>query len=240
MRTVRRRAARRPCGVFPMIIVSGAAGILGQAVVRVIADAGLPVVAIDRAPAIPDAGQRRSLTGVDLTDAAAVAAALDGLGAEADAIAGLVNVAGGFRWETVADGSWAGWESMYRINVQTAYVLCRAALPRLRRNRGAIVNVGAAATVRAGAGMGAYTASKSAVARLTESLAAEELANGVRVNAVLPSVIDTPQNRADMPKADPSKWVAPAEVAEAVRFLLSAQASGITGASVPVVGRTLA
>jgi NAD(P)-dependent dehydrogenase (short-subunit alcohol dehydrogenase family) len=126
---------------------------------------------------------------------------------------------------------------MYRINVQTAFEATRLALPALRASRGAIVNVSAAATARAGAGMGAYTAAKSAVSRLTEALAAEELANGVRVNAVMPSVIDTPANRRDMPDADPGRWVTPTEIAEVVAFLLSPVASGVTGALVPVVGR---
>jgi NAD(P)-dependent dehydrogenase (short-subunit alcohol dehydrogenase family) len=148
-----------------------------------------------------------------------------------------VNVAGGFVWETLGEGSWASWERMYRINVQTAFEASRLALPALRASRGAIVNVSAAATARAGAGMGAYTAAKSAVSRLTEALAAEELANGVRVNAVMPSVIDTPANRRDMPDADPGRWVTPTEIAEVVAFLLSPAASGVTGALVPVVGR---
>lgn len=220
-----------------MIVVSGAAGILGQTVVRTLAEASLDVVAIDRAPRIPDAGQRRSLAGVDLTDDAAVAAALAEWGEAA--LSGLVNVAGGFRWETVADGAWSTWEAMYRLNVQTTYTLCRRALPALRRGRGAIVNVGAAASARAGVGMGAYAASKAAVARLTESLAAEELGHGVRVNAVLPTVIDTPQNRAEMPGAEFAAWASPREVAEVARFLLSAAASGVTGASIVVAGRVL-
>lgn len=157
----------------------------------------------------------------------------------AHALHGLVNVAGGFVWETTADGSWQSWERMYRINVQSAHHAIVHALPMLRLGRGSIVNIGAAAAARASGGMGAYTASKSAVARLTESLAAEEMAHGIRVNAILPSIIDTPQNRAEMPDSDFSKWVSPHEISEVVAFLLSPTASGVTGASIPVYGRVL-
>jgi NAD(P)-dependent dehydrogenase (short-subunit alcohol dehydrogenase family) len=222
-----------------VILVTGAAGVLGQAVIATLVARGEMVAAVDLAPAVPPAGQRLSVGGTDLADATAGAALIAQLTGTSGAgsLTGLVNVAGGFLWETVAEGGWASWERMYRINVQTAFEATRLALPALRASRGAIVNVSAAATARAGAGMGAYTAAKSAVSRLTEALAAEELANGVRVNAVMPSVIDTPANRRDMPDADHSRWVTPTEIAEVVAFLLSPAASGVTGALVPVVGR---
>jgi len=222
-----------------VILVTGAAGVLGQAVIATLVARGEAVVAVDLAPMIPAAGQRLSVGGIDLAAATAGAALIAQLTGTSGAgsLTGLVNVAGGFLWETVSEGGWASWERMYRINVQTAFEATRLALPALRSTRGAIVNVSAAATARAGAGMGAYAAAKSAVSRLTEALAAEELANGVRVNAVMPSVIDTPANRRDMPDADPSRWVSPSEIAEVVAFLLSPAASGVTGALVPVVGR---
>jgi NAD(P)-dependent dehydrogenase (short-subunit alcohol dehydrogenase family) len=224
-----------------VILVTGAAGVLGQAVIATLVARGEAVVAVDLAPMIPSAGQRLSVGGIDLADATAGAALIAQLTGTSGAgsLTGLVNVAGGFLWETVSEGGWASWERMYRINVQTAFEATRLALPALRSTRGAIVNVSAAATARAGAGMGAYAAAKSAVSRLTEALAAEELANGVRVNAVMPSVIDTPANRRDMPDADPSRWVSPSEIAEVVAFLLSPAASGVTGALVPVVGRVI-
>ena len=224
-----------------MILVTGAAGVLGQAVIATLVARGEAVVAVDLAPMIPSAGQRLSVGGIDLADATAGAALIAQLTGTSGAgsLTGLVNVAGGFVWETVGEGGWASWERMYRINVQTAFEATRLALPALRTSRGAIVNVSAAATARAGAGMGAYAAAKSAVSRLTEALAAEELTNGVRVNAVMPSVIDTPANRRDMPDADPSRWVSPSEIAEVVAFLLSPAASGVTGALVPVVGRVI-
>ena len=215
------------------IIVTGAAGILGSAVARVLAGSGMAVIGIDLAPAAPGF-PGTFVGGVDLGDGAAVASAFDRAGG-AEGIGGLANIAGGFRWETVMEGSVETWDALYRINVVTALNAARAAVP-LMGSGGSIVNVGAAATLKAGLGMGAYTASKSGVARLTEALA-EELKGRVRVNAVLPSIIDTPANRADMGEADAPKWVAPEELAQVVAFLLSDAASAVTGACIPVTGR---
>lgn len=157
--------------------------------------------------------------------------------AEIGRLDGLVNIAGGFAWESVADGSVATWDRMYAMNVKTALVAARALLPLLQASKGAIVNVGAAASLKAGMGMGAYAASKSGVARLTEALAEELKADGVRVNAVLPSIIDTPSNRADMADADFGTWVTPEQLANVIAFLLSPGASAVTGALIPVTGR---
>src|SRR5207245_7870540 len=110
----------------------------------------------------------------------------------------LVNIAGGFAWEEVESGTVDTWERLFKLNVITALNASKAALPLLLVNGGAIVNVSAAASTKADAGLGAYAASKSGVSRLTESLAAELKDRGVRVNAVLPSIIDTPMNRANM------------------------------------------
>jgi len=215
------------------IVVTGAAGFLGSAVARHLAAAGRTVVGIDLAGDAPDF-PGAFVGGVDLTDSAATAAAFANPALNGG-IAGLASIAGGFRWETVMDGSPDSWDFLYRINVRTALNAARAAVPLLGQG-GAIVNVGAAATLKAGMGMGAYTASKSGVARLTEALA-EELKGQVRVNAVLPSIIDTPVNRADMGDADAAKWVAPHELAEVIAFLLSDAASAVTGACIPVAGR---
>jgi NAD(P)-dependent dehydrogenase (short-subunit alcohol dehydrogenase family) len=151
----------------------------------------------------------------------------------------LVNIAGGFRWQTLEQGDVEGWDAMFAINLKTAVLATKAALPQLvQSSAGRIVNVGAGAAARpAMTGMGAYTASKAGVHKLTESLAEELKDRGITVNAVLPGIIDTPQNRADMPHADFSKWVRPQAVAAVIAFLASDQAAAVTGALVPVYGR---
>ncbi|MBC2670729.1 SDR family oxidoreductase [Novosphingobium piscinae] len=215
------------------IVVTGAAGFLGRAVADHLAELGHSVIGLDLAAQAADF-PGLFIGGVDLTDAAATEAAM-ARAAPSGGLAGLASIAGGFRWETVLDGSPDSWDLLYRINVRTALNAARAVVPRLGEG-GAIVQVGAAATLKAGLGMGAYTASKSGVARLTEALA-EELKGRVRVNAVLPSIIDTPANRADMGEADAAKWVAPQELAAVIAFLLSDAASAVTGACLPVTGR---
>lgn len=219
-----------------IVAVTGAAGALGSKTVEILAAGGWTVVGIDLGEVASD-GVALALGGVDLTDEAAVGVAAARIEKELGRLDGLVNIAGGFSWETVADGSVTTWDRLYAMNVRTALIASRALLPLLRASHGAIVNIGAAASVKAGVGMGAYAASKSGVARLTEALAEELKEEGVRVNAILPSIIDTPANRAAMPDADVAKWVSPAQLAGVVAFLLSSDAMPITGALIPVTGR---
>ena len=215
------------------IVVTGAAGTLGAAVTSHLALGGSIVIGIDRAEGTD--AEVSSMSGVDLTNPAAAAAAMEEIG-KGGPIDGLVNLAGGFRWETIAEGTFESWEWLHRINVATAFNASRAALPLLQRG-GSIVNVGAAATLKAGLGMGAYTASKAGVAKLTEAMAEECKLGGIRVNAVLPSIIDTPANRIAMGEAEGDRWVQPRELASIIAFLLSSDASAITGACIPVTGR---
>ena len=217
------------------IIVTGAFGSLGGAVVAALRAAGAQLGEIDRAAA-PAGSLRRG--GVDLADAEAATQAVSGLAEALGGIDGLVNIAGTFRWETLEAGSSATWDLLYNINLKTAVNASRAALPWLGRSAaGRIVNIGANGAVKAGAGMGAYASSKAGVAKLTESLAEELKERGITVNALLPSIIDTPPNRADMPDADFSRWVTPAQLASVIAFLLSDGAAAITGALIPVTGR---
>ncbi len=218
------------------IIVTGGFGVLGRCVSQVLGSAGARLGLLDHAAA-PTAleGAARLLGGVDLSDALAARGAIGTLAGELGGLDGLVNVAGGFRWETLADGHVETWDLLYRMNVRTAVCASQAALAHLTKG-GAIVNVAAGAALRAGAGMGPYAASKAGVMRLTEAMAEEHKAQ-IRVNAILPSIIDTPANRRDMAAAEFASWVQPGEVAAVIQFLLSDAASGVTGALISVPGR---
>jgi NAD(P)-dependent dehydrogenase (short-subunit alcohol dehydrogenase family) len=219
------------------IVITGAAGALGTAVSASLAAAGARVIALDLAEIKSGGVFELAIGGVDLTSPEAVQRAFATIGTRFATLDGLANIAGGFRWETVADGSVATWDRLYAMNLKSVVLACQAGLPLLRRPGGAIVNISAAASQRAEAGMGAYAASKAGVSRLTESLAAELKDSGVRVNAVLPSIIDTAANRASMPEADFTRWVTPDALADVIGFLLSDKARAITGALLPVTGR---
>ena len=225
-----------------VLAITGAFGVLGSAVARAAAAGGARVALIDFAKAAP-AGLPSGegvlvLPGVDLTDAVQAGAAIDAVADRFGGLDGLLNIAGGFAWEKVEGGDWATWPNLYRLNVQTAANASRAAIPHLRRSAaGRIVSVGSAAALKASLGMGAYAASKAGVHALTQALAEELKGDGVTVNAVLPSIIDTPTNRADMPDADFSAWVSPDDLAAVMLFLASEAAGAVTGALVPVTGR---
>jgi NAD(P)-dependent dehydrogenase (short-subunit alcohol dehydrogenase family) len=224
------------------VVITGAAGALGAAVAQGFAASGAQLALIDRAADANDLVKKLGaphsfLGGIDLTDPTQAQSAIDAAAARLGGIDVLVNIAGGFRWETIAEGKLETWDFLYAINLRTAVCACKAVLRHLPADRGRIINVGAAATAKAGMGMGAYAASKAGVAKLTEALAEELKDKGVNVNAVLPSILDTAANRADMPKADFSRWVQPAALADVIVFLASDAAGAITGASIPVMGR---
>jgi NAD(P)-dependent dehydrogenase (short-subunit alcohol dehydrogenase family) len=227
-----------------VIAVTGGFGNLGIAVGIAAVEAGAQVALIDRANAptaskLPAALSSAILLGnIDLASFEAAQQALAAVTQRFGGLDILANVAGAFRWQTLADGELANWDLLYTVNLKTAVVTSKAALPHLRaRGGGRIINVSAAAAGKAGKGMGAYTAAKAGVAKLTESLAEELKDHGINVNAVLPSIIDTPANRADMPNADFSRWVTPEALADVILFLASDAARAVTGALLPVSGR---
>ncbi|MDP3173824.1 MAG: SDR family NAD(P)-dependent oxidoreductase [Phenylobacterium sp.] len=226
------------------LLVTGGFGVLGRAVSAAAVARGWRTALVDFSPE-PPAGLAASLGdgaylkgGVDLADPAAARAVVEDVAQRQGGLDVLVNVAGGFTWTTLADGGVEPWGELHRLNLTTALNASAAAIPLLTQSTaGRIINVGANAAVKAAAGMGPYAASKAAIHRLTETLSEELKDQGVTVNAVLPSILDTPTNRADMPDADFTRWVTPDALAQVILFLASDEASAVTGALLPVTGR---
>jgi NAD(P)-dependent dehydrogenase (short-subunit alcohol dehydrogenase family) len=229
----------------PVTVITGAAGALGSAVADVLLEHGHKVAAVDREGAdwrdTMDSERRRNLT-LDVTDSAAWAAALETIRSALGPPTGGVLIAGGFAGGApVADEKDATtWQRMFAANADTAQASIRALLPPMvARKAGSIVVIGSRAVERPweNAGAAAYAASKSALVAYARTIAQETLAHGVRVNAVLPSTIDTPANRSAMPNADPAKWVTTRSIAGVIAFLLSDAARDVSGAAIPVYGR---
>lgn len=226
-----------------VVMLTGAAGNLGRAVAARFAARGDSLVLCDRRredlERLYGAESANMLyAAVDLLDPKQVDAAVQAAGARFGGIDVLVNIAGGFRMgEAVHETSDANWDFLFDINVRTLRNAVRAVVPQMiARGGGKVVNIGAHSALKGVAGMGAYCAAKSAVIRLTESMAAELRAKNINVNCVLPTIIDTPENRAAMPKADPSLWVAPGDLANTIVYLASDEARAFHGAAVPVAG----
>jgi NAD(P)-dependent dehydrogenase (short-subunit alcohol dehydrogenase family) len=223
------------------VLVAGGTGALGTAVVHELLDAGYAcgltwIVDRERERIEADLGDRVSLVRADLT-------AVDGGAAEAvagiDDLEAVVNLVGGFSsGPLVHETDPAEFRRMIELNLTPAFLLARAAMPRLvERGGGAFVGVSARAALRPFAGAAGYIAGKAALLAFVQALDAEYKADGIRANAILPSVIDTPANRAGQPDADHSKWVDPRDIAAVVRFLVSDDSKTVTGAAVPVYGR---
>lgn len=220
-----------------VIAITGGHGALGRATLDAALAVGLKVAVIDHAMGHPVPAGVLEVGGVDLTDASQASGAIAAVIGRFGRLDALLNIAGGFVWQTAYDAEPA-WDRMHALNVTTALNAVRAALPHLKASpEGRIVNIGSAAALKPAAGMGAYGAAKAGVHALTQALAEELKDTTVTVNAVLPSIIDTPANRKDMPDADPAKWVAPADLATVILFLASPESRAMTGALVPVTGR---
>ncbi len=229
-----------------VVMVTGAAGNLGRAVAQRFRVAGARLVLLDRAPdrlprefpelvASPD---HLLATSVDLTDEAQVKKTAEAAYQRFGRIDVLVNAVGGYRGGTpVHETPLETWDFMLNLNTRTVFIASSAVIPiMLERGSGKIINVGARAGLTGSRRAAAYSASKSALVRLTESMSAELKTSGINVNCVLPSTIDTAENREAMPKADTSKWVEPLAVADTILFLASEAARAIHGASIPVYG----
>jgi NAD(P)-dependent dehydrogenase (short-subunit alcohol dehydrogenase family) len=224
-------------------MVTGAGGNLGRAVVAELLDCGAKIAAVERG--FRDQQQKASwekdeildLDGVDLADMGAcqdaVRRALDGFGR----IDALVNTVGGFQTGTVEEQGLDQWDHLFQMNARTAYAISAAVLkPMQDADYGRIVHIAAAPGLKAGANQAAYAASKSAVIRLTEAIAAENRNRRITANCILPGTIDTPQNRAAMPNAKTDGWVQPADIAKLIGFLVSPAGGIVTGAAIPATG----
>jgi NAD(P)-dependent dehydrogenase (short-subunit alcohol dehydrogenase family) len=227
----------------PVVMLTGAAGNLGRAVAQSFAEAGYRLVLVDLrqdalAAAFGAEGSDRLFAAADLLKADQATQVVESALQRFGRIDVLCNLAGGFRMgEAVHETSDDTWNFLLDLNARTLLHAVRAVVPHmLERGGGKIVNVGAASAQRGVAQMGAYTASKAVVIRLTEALAAELRERGINVNCVLPTIIDTPENRRAMPDADATKWVAPIDLAHVIRFLASDAARAVHGAAVPVAG----
>ena len=214
-----------------IVMVTGAAGNLGRAVAKAFSERGATLVLLDAKPG-------DAIVQTDLRDARSVQQAIERTLDRHGRIDVLCNIAGGFRMgPSVHETPDPDWDFLFDLNAKSVLHMARAVVPAMiRSGSGKIVNVGAYAAQRGAAAMGAYIASKSAVIRITETMAAELREKNINVNCVLPTIIDTPENRAAMPQADPRRWVSPHDLAEVIAFLASDAARAIHGAAIPVTG----
>lgn len=222
------------------VLITGARGNLGRAVAQAFAQAGARVVLLDRhAAPLPEAGNGHLALQADLLDAAQLAQAVQQAIQACGRIDVVCNLAGGFAMgPAVHETDAAAWDHLFDMNVRTVLNLARVVVPHLlEAGGGSIVNVGANSAARGLAQMGAYCASKDALARVTESMSAELRDRSIRVNAVLPSILDTPENRQAMPDAEHTRWVGLDALADVILFLASDAARAVQGALVPVVNR---
>src|SRR6266446_950718 len=228
-------------------IITGAVGNLGTATARLFQQAGAKTVLVDRSPDrvreafkdIAESPDHLLAGGIDLSDAKSLSKLIEQTFAKFGRVDALVNTVGGYRGgKPVHESDLADWDFLFNVNVRTTLLCCRAVIPQmLKQQRGKIINVASRDSLSGSTGYAAYSASKSAVLRLTESLAAELKASNINVNCIMPGTIDTPQNRAAIPNGDFSKWVEPLAIAEVIAFLASDASRAVNGAAIPVYGK---
>jgi NAD(P)-dependent dehydrogenase (short-subunit alcohol dehydrogenase family) len=207
-------------------IITGAVGNLGTATARLFEQAGAKTVLVDRSPDrvreafkdIADSPDHLLAGGIDLSDAGSLGKLIEQTLAKFGRVDALVNTVGGYRGgKPVHEADLADWDFLFNVNVRTTLLCCRAVIPQmLHQSRGTIINVASRDGLSGSAGYAAYSASKSAVLRLTESLANELKVSNINVNCIMPGTIDTPQNRAAVPNGEFNKWVEPAAIADAM------------------------
>lgn len=229
-----------------VVVVTGAAGNLGRAVALAFQSAGANLVLVDRAPErlqrlFPDIAASPDhllATSVDMTDPASVERMVRNALERFGRVDVLANTVGGYRAGVPThETSLEDWDFMLTLNARTAFLVSRAVIPpMLEQGSGKIIHVSSRAAQRGSANSTAYSVSKSAVVRLTESVAAEVKKAGINVNCVMPGTIDTPQNRESMPSAKHDRWVQPEAIADVILFLASDAARAIHGATIPVYG----
>ena len=231
-----------------VVVVTGAAGNLGRAAAHAFHEAGAQLAVLDRqrdvtqavfSDSIPEGDYCLYVAG-DITSEESVGQMVGQIIEHFGRIDVLVNIAGGFTMgPPVHETDLKTWDFMLDLNAKSVFLMARAVVPHmLKQGRGKIVSTAASVGLKAKAKMGAYSVSKAAVIRLTESMAAELKGEGINVNCILPGTIDTPRNRADMPNADYSKWVQPESLADVILFLASQAARDVHGVGLPVYGRS--
>lgn len=230
-----------------VVVITGAAGNLGVVTARAFQTAGASLVLVDRSPdrlqklfpELADSAQHFLATSVDLGDVAAVEQMVQETIRRFGRIDVLVNTAGGYRAGTpLHETSLEDWDFLLNLNAKSVLISCRSVIPAMIKQAGGkIINIASRAAIMGEANAAAYSVSKTAVVRLTESMAAELKDKDINVNCVMPGMIDTPLNRQAMPEADHRKWVAPEALAEVIMFLASDAARAIHGAALPVFGK---
>lgn len=225
-----------------VVIVTGAAGALGSVASKMFFDKGAGLALLDRNVDLLFS-QWQNVEQViclktDLTLASSVESSVSRIIERFGRIDALVNIAGGFSMgPPIHEAAEETWDDMLDLNAKSVFLMSRAVIPLMRmQEKGCVVNISAKTALKGGAGIAPYIISKSAVVKLTECLAEENREEGINVNCILPSIIDTPANRKDMPDADFSRWVSPEAIADVILFLVSRESRAVHGASIPVYG----
>ncbi len=225
-----------------VVVITGAAGALGSVVSKKFFDTGARLALLDRNAGMLErqweSNERVTCLKTDLVMASSIEASVERIIERFGSVDALINIAGGFTMgPPIHEAAEETWDYMLDLNAKSVFLMSRAVIPVMRRQKsGRVVNVSAKTALKGGAGVAPYVISKSAVIKLTECLDEENREEGINVNCVLPSIIDTPANRKDMPDADFSRWVSPEAIADVILFLVSEESRAVHGASVPVYG----